>query len=204
MALKVGITGGIGSGKTTACQIFERLGIPVYYADAAAKRLMVEQNDLVKAIKQLFGSEAYYSDGSLNRLHIASIAFEDKSKLEQLNQLVHPAVARDSLIWHQNQEGVPYTLKEAALLFESGSYKALDYVIVVTAPETLRIQRVVERDQTTEAAVKARIKQQMPESEKVAMADFVIQNDSTQLLVPQIIGIHQELLKKSGRTHDEI
>lgn len=193
--LKVGITGGIGSGKTTVCRIFERLGIPVYYADARAKQLMVENKDLRVQIQQVFGTEAYLPDGSLNRQHIAQQAFSQPQLLQRLNALVHPAVAQDSLSWHGQQSGVPYTLKEAALLYESGSDQALDKIIAVTAPEDLRLQRVMQRDGSDESAVRARMERQMPEAEKAKRADFVIYNDGKQLLLPQIQRIHQALLQ---------
>lgn len=194
--LKVGITGNMGSGKTTVCQIFEVLGIPVYYADERAKQLMVEEEDLVAGIKALFGPEAYHDDGSLNRDHIARKAFSDPDKLKQLNGLVHPAVARDTLRWQAGQEKkkVPYTLREAALLYESGSDKWLDKIIVVSAPENIRIQRVMKRDRSSEKEIKARMDKQMPEAEKVARADFVIQNDGSRSLIEQVIHIHQQLV----------
>ena len=194
-ALQVGITGGIGSGKTTVCQVFEQLGIPVYYADARAKRLMVEDATLKAGIIQLFGEDAYLNDGQLNRAHVARQAFGQPGLLQQLNALVHPAVAKDSDRWHKQQEEVPYTLKEAALLYESGAHEALDKIIAVTAPEALRIQRVVERDDSDESAVRARMDQQIPEAEKVKRADFVIYNDGQQLLLPQIQRIHRALIQ---------
>lgn len=194
-ALQVGITGGIGSGKTTVCRVFEQLGIPVYYADAEAKRLMVEDAELKAGIIQLFGKDAYLKDGQLNRPHIAQQAFGHPGLLQQLNALVHPAVAEDSNRWHKEQREAPYTLKEAALLYESGAHAALDKIITVTAPEALRIQRVVKRDGSKEADVRARMDQQMPETEKVKRADFVIYNDGQQLLLPQIQRIHQALIR---------
>lgn len=195
--LKIGITGGIGSGKTTVCKIFETLGIPIYYADEQARRLMVEEPALVQSIRQLLGEEAYTDSGQLNRAYIAQRVFHDKSLLQQLNQLVHPAVALDGLRWHEAQTDAPYTLKEAALLIESGSYQQLDYLIVVAAPEVLRLERVMLRDQVDSAAVQARMKQQIPESEKIALADFLIENDGQHPLIPQVMAIHQQLLQRS-------
>jgi len=199
-ALKIGITGGIGSGKTTACRIFEQLGIPVYYADERAKQLMAEEPELRSEIIRIFGPAAYQADGQLNRQHIAKQAFNDQALLQQLNAAVHPAVARDSQAWHEQQQKVPYTLKEAALLYESGSDKALDKVIVVSAPEQLRLQRVMQRDGVDEAAVRARMDRQMPQEEKVRRADFVLHNDGKQSLIQQIHRIHQTL----QRLRDEI
>lgn len=191
--LKVGITGGIGSGKTTVCKIFEALGIPVYYADDRAKSLMQTVPELITAIKNLFGSEAYDPDGSLNRQYIASIAFNDPDKLQKLNRLVHPVVLKDGLSWHFSQSNVPYTIKEAALLIESGSYRQLDKLIVVTAPVEIRIRRVMVRDKVSENAVLERIHHQMPEEEKTKLADFVIVNDGTRSIVRQVWQIHRKL-----------
>lgn len=191
--LKIGITGGIGSGKTTVCHIFASLGIPVYNADRRAKWLMTNEPELVRSIKELFGPEAYYENGQLNRQHLGDIIFAEPEKREQLNALVHPAVWRDGDRWNEENRDAPYTLKEAALIFESGGDKLLDKIIVVTAPEDIRITRVVRRDGVERAAVKARIAAQMPESEKVVRADFVIVNDGKQLLIPQVLEIHREL-----------
>lgn len=194
--LRLGITGGIGSGKTTVCKIFETLHIPIYYADDRAKWLMVNSPALQTGITQLFGDKAYLEDGALNRAHIGSIAFKDPAKLQKLNALVHPAVFVDGENWQQEQlaVGAPYTLKEAALIYETGSYKTLDKVIVVTAPEELRIERVMKRDDLSEEEVKERIARQMPEEEKVAKADFVINNDGQHSLIKQVLAIHQTIL----------
>ncbi|MEO1516554.1 MAG: dephospho-CoA kinase [Bacteroidota bacterium] len=196
--LKVGITGGIGSGKTSMCKLFSLLDIPIYHADVRAKELMVSDPRLKRKIRIIFGDEAYLPDGKLNRSHIANIVFYNKSKLEALNDLVHPAVAEDSLRWHNSQSDVPYTLKDAALLFESHSYRALDYIITVFAPEELRIKRVMARDGLQEHEVKARIRRQMSEEEKMKMADFVLYNGRKDKLIPQIVHIHDQLLEKGG------
>lgn len=196
--LQIGITGGIGSGKTTVCKIFETLEIPVYYADERAKWLMANDPELKQAIKDTFGTDTYDADGNLDRQHLASIVFNDPDKLQQLNALVHPAVARDSEAWNEQQSGEPYTLREAALIYEAGIDQQLDYVIVVTAPVETRIQRVVQRDQTTREAVESRMNKQMPEKEKVKRADFVIYNDGERALIPQVLAIHRELLRKTG------
>ncbi len=193
---KVGITGGIGSGKTTVCKIFETLGIPIYYADDRAKWLMVNSPALQTGIINLFGKESYDEEGQLNRAYIGGIAFKHPKKLQKLNALVHPAVFVDGENWQQEQLALqfPYTLKEAALLYESGSHKFLDKMIVVTAPEELRIERVMKRDGLDKEAVQDRIARQMPEAEKVAQADYIITNDGQQLLIPQVLEIHQQLL----------
>jgi dephospho-CoA kinase len=193
--LKVGITGGIGSGKTTVCKVFETLGIPIYYADDRAKILMNTDEFLVTEITKIFGEQAYLSIGELNRPHIASIAFSDKNVLQKLNALVHPVVHRDSEKWFLEQQNVPYVLKEAALHFETGGYKMLDKMITVFAPKKVRIERVMKRDKRTVEEVEARINNQMPDSEKVKLADFVIYNDGSQSLIQQIYTIHQSLIK---------
>lgn len=190
---KIGLTGGIGSGKSTVARIFEVMGIPVYYADDRAKQLMAEDPELKAGIIALFGAEAY-SRNELNRAHIADLAFSDPSLLKKLEALVHPAVLADGERWHNAQQGVPYTVKEAALLFESGSYKALDKIIVVTAPLELRIGRVMRRDQIFRESVEARIGRQMLEEEKVKLSDFIIVNDGSQSLIRQVWEIHHQIL----------
>ena len=171
--------------------MFEILGIPVYYADTRAKALMTEAPALVAQIKDLLGKKVYQKDGSLNRKRIAKIVFNDKEKLAQLNALVHPAVAVDGENWHKAQKDVPYTLKEAALLVESGSYKSMDFLISVWAPKELRIERVQIRDNASGEEVEARIDKQMPEMEKLKAADLVIINDEKTSLIEQVVRIHQ-------------
>lgn len=194
--LRVGITGGIGSGKTTVCRIFEALGIPVYDADYWAKWLIVNDPAVKQAIVDLFGPEAYLPDGQYNRSLVAGVVFQAPAKLAALNAAVHPAVERHARAWHdeQAQKGVPYTLKEAALMVESGSHQFLDSLIVVTAPEEVRIQRVMARDNVTEQAVRARMANQMPESEKVRLADYVIVNDGEHSLLQQVWAVHRSLV----------
>jgi dephospho-CoA kinase len=192
--LRIGITGGIGSGKTTVCRIFEQLGIQVYYADDRAKALMVESPEVRAAIIALLGEEAYFPDGSLNRPYISSIVFNTPEKLTGLNAIVHPAVFNDGEAWLKEHADAPYTLKEAALLFESGSHKALDKIIMVFAPKDLRIQRVMKRDKSPREAVEARISQQMPEEEKLRLSDYVIYNDGHHSLISQVWQLHQKLL----------
>jgi len=197
--IKVGITGGIGSGKSTVCAIFERLGTPVYYTDIRAKQLMQDDTHLVMEIKNLFGSEAYTFDGELNKAYLANIVFDNEVKLLQLNELVHPAVKRDYESWAKilanNQ--YPYCIKEAALLVETGSYKDLDKLIVVTAPLEDRISRVMARDQSTREMVLKRIAAQIPEEEKIAVADYVIVNDKIMDLMPNVTAIHTQLLSSN-------
>lgn len=194
--LKIGITGGIGSGKTTVCKIFETLGIPVYYADDRAKALYLENPDLKQGVIQLFGVDAYFSDGQLNRKLISDAAFQSPDLLKKLNALVHPAVLKDGNDWHAAQVNVPYTLKEAALLFESNSHQFLDKIITVYAPKELRIERVILRGggSMTREDVEARMAKQMSDEEKKDRANFVIINDGNHALIPQVLDIHHKIL----------
>jgi dephospho-CoA kinase len=194
--LKVGLTGGIGSGKSTVAAIFETLGVPVYYADKEAKRLMIEDEGLIQSIKNLLGEESYIN-GILNREYIAAIVFNDPKKLEQLNQLIHPLTVSDSLNW-MSQQTTPYAIKEAALIFESHSESHLNVNIGVTSPESLRIKRIMERDGIDEVAVRQRMSRQMSEEEKMKRCDFVIKNDESILLTPQVIRIHEKLIKMAA------
>lgn len=198
--LKIGITGGIGSGKTTVCKLFEKLGVPVYYADDWAKWLMNNHESLKSQLIFNFGDKIYV-DGILDRKLLASIVFTNQSKLNQLNQLVHPVVFDHLLNWQHEQEGknVPFTLKEAALLYESGSYKKLDKIIVVTAPLELRIKRVMQRDQTDEKSIQDRINKQMSQEEKVSRADYVIENIQWETLNIQVSDIYEKLIYLSKR-----
>ena len=195
MTKRIGITGGIGSGKTTACRIFAALGIPVYYADDRAKWLMQNDPKLVAALKNAFGENTYDDQGLLNRSYLAEIVFNNKKQLNILNGLVHPAVREDGIRWDEQHQATPYTLREAALLYESGIDQLLDQVITVTAPENLRIQRVIERDGLSAEQVKARIDKQWPEEKKVGLADFVIHNDGRHSLIRQVYQIHQQVSK---------
>jgi len=189
----IGITGGIGSGKTTCCRIFEMLNVPVYYADDRAKKLMTSNKKLKASIKQLLGDEAYFKNGRLNRKYISAQIFHDKSKLEGINQLVHPAVSYDVLQWSQALDS-HYGLYESAILVENQSYKNLHKLIVVACPEEIRIDRVMHRDKTEREKVEARIKNQLAESEKIKVADYVIHNDGKQRIIPQIVKIHREII----------
>ena len=194
MTLRIGITGGIGSGKTTVCKIFKTLGIPVYDADDRAKILMTDSRDLKKQLIHTFGTAAYLPSGQLDRKYLAGIVFKDKAALEKLNAIVHPAVKKDGLDWEKEHISTPYTLREAALIYESGIDKTLDYVIVVTAPEALRITRVMQRDGLPSDAVRHRIQKQWPEKDKVKKADFVIVNDGENSLVKQVVKVHEMLI----------
>ena len=192
LMLHIGLTGGIGSGKTTVAKIFELLGIPVYYADDAAKKIMNEDDELKAAIQNQFGKEAY-NNGELNRAYLSTKVFNDPFQLEKLNSLVHPATIRDAAKWMAQQK-TSYTIKEAALIFESGSAEYLDYVIGVYAPAQLRIKRTMERNHVDYDEVIQRMDKQLDEDMKMKLCDFVIYNDEKQLLIPQVIELHQRLL----------
>lgn len=190
---KIGITGGIGSGKSTVCQIFTTLGIPVYQADDAAKRLMQEDEGLKSQITALLGAESYV-EGVLNRSYISQKVFQQPALLEKLNRLVHPVTIADGLKWMESQNS-PYAIKEAALIFESGTQSELDFVIGVYAPKALRIQRVMNRNGMTREQVLVRMKQQLDENMKMKLCDAVIINDQQEPLIPQVMQLHQQLLE---------
>lgn len=196
--LRIGITGGIGSGKSTIAKVFETLGVPVYYADEAAKWLMENDAALKASIEQHFGTDVY-TDGKLNRSVLASLVFSQPEQLAALNHLVHPATMTDAARWMQ-QQTTPYVLKEAALLFESGSSADLDYVIGITAPEALRIKRVMQRDGVTRDEVLKRMRNQIEDVIKMRLCDFVIQNDEQSLVVPKVIALHEQILSLA-KTH---
>lgn len=199
--LRAGITGGIGSGKSTVCRIFEQLGVPVYDADASAKWLLAHDPELISGVKQIFGPEAYTTDGAYNRPFIAREAFSQPEKLAALNAIAHPAVERHARHWHEDQmrAGAPYTLKEAALMIESGSVQFIDFLIVVTAPEALRVQRVIARDGLSETEIRARMARQLPEEKKIELAQAVIVNDGEHSLVQQVWELHQKLKQLAAK-----
>ena len=190
--IQIGITGGIGSGKSLVCRIFHVLGVPVYDADSQAKKLMTTDGILIDEIKKEFGSLSYDEGGTLNRALISKAVFDEPEKLTKLNSLVHPRVAEDYNRWISEQSGANYCLKEAALMFESESYRLLDKIIVVTAPDEQRIKRVMQRDpQRSRADVENIIKNQMAQEEKNKRADFVIKNDESELIVPHVLKLHE-------------
>ena len=193
--LKVGLTGGIGSGKSTVARIFETLGVPVFYADDETKRLMNEDQEIRQKLVRHFGPETYNEQG-LDRAYMASVVFNNIEKLELLNSITHPATIEHAGKW-MAQQNSPYIIKEAALIFESGSHQQLDKVIGVYAPRELRIMRVVRRDKVTADEVLKRLDRQMNEEEKMKLCDFVLQNDEKQQLVPQVLKLHEELLQLS-------
>lgn len=193
--LKVGLTGGIGSGKTIVAEIFRVLGIPVFDADTAAREIMETDTSLIAAIKAAFGDETY-SGTKLNRKLLASKVFHDPFELEKLNALVHPAAIQAGLDWAA-QQNAPYVIKEAALMFEAGSAFNLQYVIGVTAPKSLRIKRVMERSSMTRDEILSRMSRQVDDSIKMRLCDYVIVNDEQQMVLPQVLRLHEQLLQQS-------
>jgi dephospho-CoA kinase len=200
MLLRVGLTGGIGSGKSTIAAIFETLGIPVSYADFEAKRLMNEDAGLREAIIQNFGAGAY-TDGKLNRKYLAEMVFTDPEKLSLLNSLVHPVTIRDGERWMQHlNDRFPYAIREAALIFETRTIAHLDFVIGVSAPEELRIRRTLLRDHVTREEVLRRMHNQIDEDIKMQLCDAVIVNDERSAVIPQVLDIHRQLLERAAAT----
>lgn len=189
----VGLTGGIGSGKSFVAKLFGTMGIPVYSSDQRAKWITNHHPDVIEKIKSLFGDNAYLND-ALNSEFIASQVFNDKQLLSQLNEIVHPAVGLDFKDWVSDQHGCNYVLKEAAILFESGSYRSCDEVILVSAPQELRIKRVMSRDSVGQTEVERRIKSQWSDDKKRELANYEIINDESVELLPQIYPIHNKIL----------
>lgn len=188
--IKIGLTGGIGSGKSTVAKVFQFLGVPVYNSDNEAKKIMTQSPIVKQAICEQFGDQSYLSDGSINRQYLAQIIFNDPSKREKINSIVHPAVKEDFIKWSKQQNS-KIVLFESALLFQSITKSVLNYIFAVSANEETRIQRVMHRDQIIENDVRRRIENQLPQKEIDQMADAVIFNNTTDLITPQVI----ELLK---------
>jgi dephospho-CoA kinase len=191
--LTIGITGGIGSGKSTVCRVFRTLGIPVFQADLVARRLQNEDPEIRKNLLELFGSEIYSDDDTLNRKKLAGIIFNDHLALETVNNLVHPAVRREFASRKAQMVQFPYVLYEAAILFETGGAVGFDYTILVVADEDERLERVKKRDHIPAEAILQRMKNQMSDAEKVILADFIIENNDNQLIIPQILKLDQIL-----------
>ncbi len=194
--LRIGLTGGIGSGKTTVARIFSVLGVPVYDSDTASKRLMEEDEGLKDKIIQSFGKESY-TNGRLNRKYLSEQVFSDPKKTNLLNSIVHPATIKDAEEWMKKQNS-PYLIKEAALIFESGSNRFLDKVVGVSSPLSLRIERTMKRSNISAEQVQSRIALQMDEEEKMRLCDYVIINDEHQMLIPQVLSLHQLFLKANS------
>jgi len=194
--LQVGVTGGIGSGKSLICRIFSCLEVPVYDADSRAKEVMTTDGILVTKIKKEFGSLAYHKDGKLNREYLSETVFHEPERLKILNQLVHPRLGEDYKQWLDEHKSANYVIKEAALLYETGSYKMLDKIIVVYAPSQIRIGRVLKRDtHRTESHVKAIIENQISDEDGLERADYVIRNDESILVIPQVLELHKAFSK---------
>jgi dephospho-CoA kinase len=191
----VGLTGGIGSGKSTVAKIFYQLGIPVYDADSRSKNIVNTNIEIKNFLKNEFGNDIYISENQLDTKKLAKYIFNNKELLQKVNSIIHPKVNEDFKIWSENQKS-KYVIKEAAILFESGSYKQTDKIITVTAPVNVRIERVCKRDNTNEEQVKSRINNQMSDEEKIKKSHFVIYNDNSKLLIPQIINIHNQILSE--------
>lgn len=194
--LLVGITGGIGSGKTTVAKIFQVLNVPIYFADDRGKFLLANDEELKAKVIEKFGTKSYTDDGALNRTYLAREVFSNEEKLTQLNGLVHPAVAKDFTSWVDLHTGYDYLIKEAALLFETESYKQLDKTISVMAAKSTRIERVLLRDdQRSKTDVENIMAKQTSDNQRKKLSDYLIQNEGKELLIPQVLKIHQELLK---------
>jgi dephospho-CoA kinase len=195
--LKIGITGGIGVGKSIVCRMFQVLGIPVYDADTRAKWVMQYDLALKQELQEAFGEDTYTTEGQLNRAYLASVVFNNQERLSLLNALVHPHVGTDFEKWAAAYPNAPYLIKEAALMFESESWRQMDEIIVVSAPLEIRLERLLKRDaHRTEADIKAIIAKQLSEEDKIARANHVIYNDDKQLLIPQVLTLHQQFLSR--------
>jgi dephospho-CoA kinase len=194
--MRIGITGGIGSGKSVVAGIFKVLGIPVFDADKEAKQIMENDPELRRLIIERFGAAAFEEE-ILNRKHLASIVFNDPYQLEVLNSLVHPAAIAAANTW-ANQQKAPYVVKEAALFFEAGSTAGIDYMIGVYAPQHIRLKRAMDRDGATRDEVLARMNRQIQEEIKMRLCDFVVMNDEQQLLIPQVLKLHEQFLQEAA------
>ncbi len=192
--LKIGLTGGIGSGKSVVGKIFQLLDIPVYIADIEAKKIMISNKTVQQQLIAAFGKKVYSSKNTINKTYLSSVIFNCPEALEQINAIVHPAVRSDFQQWCLLQKNAPYIIQESAILFDTGIYRQFDKTITVTANEKLRIQRVVQRDNITEKQVAERIKNQLSEEQRINKADFIIYNN-TEMLIPQVLKIHQTILE---------
>jgi dephospho-CoA kinase len=195
--LKIGVTGGIGVGKSIVCRMFAVLGIPIYDADTRAKWVMRYDEALKQELTDAFGTDSYTADGELNRAYLAKTAFHDPQKLALLNSIVHPHVANDFIDWAAANSSAAYLVKEAALMYESESWRQMDEIIAVFAPMDVRIKRLLQRDtHRTQQDIEAIIGKQLKEEEKMARAQHVVYNDDQQLLIPQVLKLHEQFLSK--------
>ncbi|MGB0980196.1 MAG: dephospho-CoA kinase [Croceimicrobium sp.] len=193
----VGLTGGIGSGKTTAAQIFKSLGVPLFLADEESKKLIDGDAKLQASLVELMGSELL-TDGKINRAYMASLIFSDAVLLQKVNALIHPAVGDAFKAWYHRQN-FSYVIREAAILYESGSHQDCDAVIVVSAPEQLRLERVKARSGESEEQIRKRMSKQWPAEKKEALADYIIHNDGGEMLIPQVLKIHESLIHTANK-----
>ncbi len=194
--IKVGVTGGIGSGKTLVCSVISAMGYPVFNADVEARQLVDSNIQVISAIKNLLG-ENIYINNQLNRKKVADIVFSNQTQLEALNAIVHPAVALHFVEWLNNHKNFELIVKEAAILFESGAHHSLDKNIIVTSPLEVRIKRVMERDGINRDSILDRMKNQLPQEELIKRGDYTIENDGVKLILPQIVRVINDILKDS-------
>ncbi len=198
--LQIGLTGGIGSGKSTVAKMFETLGVPVYYADDRSKFILQNNPSVKEKIVKEWGGAVLDATGKIDKKALAGMVFSQADELKKLNAILHPLVALDYLQWFSQQHDVPYVIKEAAILIESGSYKNCDKIIMVVAPESVAIARVIQRDAVSAEQVKQRIANQMAPEEKIKFATFVIHNDAQKMLIPQVLEIHHQIEKIYGNS----
>ncbi len=194
----VGLTGGIGSGKTTVAQIFKALGVPIFVADEVSKRIIDSDLSLQSELKSLLGNDVV-KEGKIDRPYMASLIFNDANLLKEANALIHPAVGSAFQQWYLQQD-FPYVLREAAILFESGSHKDCEAIVVVSAPEDLRIERVQKRSGESEAQIRARMSKQWPQKKKEELADYLIFNEQKEMLIPQVIKVHEDLIRRAEQS----
>jgi len=191
--MQIGVTGGIGSGKSLVCKIFNSMGIPIYEADFRAKELTNKDEVVKEKILTTFGKKSFLNN-RLNKVYLAQEVFNNTEKLKQLNAIIHPAVADDYDIWQSQFKNYKYVIKEAAILFESGSFKTCDKVILVDAPRNIRMKRVIQRDLVSEDEVEKRMNNQWSSEKKAELSDFIIMNDGSKALIPQVMDIHNKLM----------
>lgn len=185
--LSIGITGGIGSGKSTVCKVFSVLGIPVFQADLVARKLQNEDPLIIEGLKEIFGNDIYNIEGQLDRRRVADLIFNNKELLSEINHLIHPAVHLTFEQWKSNNKNVPYVVYEAAVLYETGRFRFFDYTVLVVTDESERIARIRKRDLSSEESIRQRMKNQMKDAEKMKLADFIIENNDNQMIIPQIL-----------------
>lgn len=195
LPLLIGVTGGIGSGKSMVCRLFECLDIPIYYADSRAKWLTNNDPEIREKVIALLGAEAYDREGRYDTRFVASSVFNNEPLLKELNAIIHPVVLRDTKDWVAQHAGSPYVVKEAAIMAKAGHANAVDYVVVVEAPVALRIQRILQRDKRTEQEIRAIIERQVSDESRREIADFIVYNDDTSELIPQVLHLHETFLK---------